>query len=438
MTEKKKIFILLPLVLLFTRIPFLFPGYGLDADAWRVAKSVKHISETREYVASRLPGYPVHEYLLSLTIFKQNYFTSNLLTAIFSVLAMFLFTLILKEFKVKNYLLIGTSILFVPVIYVNSVNTMDYMIALAFMLGAFYSLIKKKTLFSGIFLGLAIGSRITSGAFLIPLLYWIYTSDYQKKKVTLILLSSTLLTAILCYMPVFFKYGSGFFSFYDNVGYPSFALLVGKGVLQVWGTIGILSILGLLAYVLVDNVKFVTSIFSDDYKKRIVIFSLSVIFLYTVAFLRLPHEAAYLIPIVPFVLILLAISLPSKLISLFIPLLIISSFVANVDTKGFSVLGPILSQHLKRNVQMREGNLILENVKIKNKKTLLVSGVKCPQLMLMKDNENLKLVYLIENEKELSAYLNEGYSIYFLKGVDKYNFEYNQIDLVTSGAIELE
>ncbi|MEP6937397.1 MAG: hypothetical protein ABI871_04945, partial [Chthoniobacterales bacterium] len=48
-----------------SRLPFLDAGYGVNVDAWRVARAARHIAQTGEYEASRFPGYPVHEIVCS-------------------------------------------------------------------------------------------------------------------------------------------------------------------------------------------------------------------------------------------------------------------------------------------------------------------------------------------------------------------------------------
>ena len=84
------------------------------------------------------------------------------------------FAIILRYFRIKHYLLLTLAFALTPVVYVNSVNTMDYMIALAFVLGSTYFVMVHRPLAAGMFLGLAIGSRITSGAMLLPLTLWIF------------------------------------------------------------------------------------------------------------------------------------------------------------------------------------------------------------------------------------------------------------------------
>src|SRR6266542_3767104 len=51
-------------VLLLSRYPLLHGGYGSDDDAWRSVVSALHMRESGHYVPSRIPGYPLFEFLL--------------------------------------------------------------------------------------------------------------------------------------------------------------------------------------------------------------------------------------------------------------------------------------------------------------------------------------------------------------------------------------
>ena len=70
----KIILILFFLGVLISRIFFIDNGYGLDPDAWRVASVSSAISTTKQYTASRLPGYPVQEISYALLPFKNAIF----------------------------------------------------------------------------------------------------------------------------------------------------------------------------------------------------------------------------------------------------------------------------------------------------------------------------------------------------------------------------
>ena len=78
-------------VVLLSRVPFLFSGYGLDPDSWEVAITAKHISETGVYEVSRFPGYPVHEFICSL-FYNGGYVAPNLLSTIISTVGFLFFT----------------------------------------------------------------------------------------------------------------------------------------------------------------------------------------------------------------------------------------------------------------------------------------------------------------------------------------------------------
>ena len=52
-------------MLVISRLPFLWLGYGEDPDTWRVARSASTLWESGLYETSRMPGYPLHEIISS-------------------------------------------------------------------------------------------------------------------------------------------------------------------------------------------------------------------------------------------------------------------------------------------------------------------------------------------------------------------------------------
>jgi hypothetical protein len=173
--DKKEIlnqwFILL--VIFLSRLPFLNNGYGSEEDAWGLALTVKHIALNGAYEASRLPGHPLQELVYSL-VWNQGAFVFNLLTALISTAGIGFFISAFRKLNLRYAITSGIILAFIPVIYINSTNDMDYMWALSFILVAFYFLVKKNPILSGIFIGLAVGCRITSGAMLLPFAFWLY------------------------------------------------------------------------------------------------------------------------------------------------------------------------------------------------------------------------------------------------------------------------
>src|SRR5678810_506663 len=108
-----------------SRLPFLGPGYGVDADAWLVAWAGRAIAQTGHYEASRLPGYPLHEYATAL-IWPWGSCLANTLTAVFSAAAAACFALVLRRLGSRDDVLAALALASAPVIYIASVVGMDY------------------------------------------------------------------------------------------------------------------------------------------------------------------------------------------------------------------------------------------------------------------------------------------------------------------------
>lgn len=125
------ILILLFFAVLISRIPFIEYGYGIDPDSWRVASVANAIHTTKQYVASRLPGYPVQEITYALLPIK-NATVYNFLTAFLSSLCVLYFAKFIKQLGFKHYLYPSIALAFVPIVYINSTNSMDYIWALCF------------------------------------------------------------------------------------------------------------------------------------------------------------------------------------------------------------------------------------------------------------------------------------------------------------------
>ena len=155
-TEIPQIFIL-TIIYLISRIPFLNLGFGVDPDAWRIANSAFDLNNFLIYNTSRFPGYPLPEYANSLLI-NYGWVATNSLTMIISLIAILMFAKILKEIEVENKGLIIITFAFMPLIWINSVNAMDYMWNVTFIILSWYFIIKNHHLLAGLMMGLAIAS----------------------------------------------------------------------------------------------------------------------------------------------------------------------------------------------------------------------------------------------------------------------------------------
>jgi hypothetical protein len=298
------IFVLIFGVVLIFRIPVMDLGYGIDPDGWRVVSTSNQIAETGQYVASRLPGYPLQEliyaFLHALGI-PLNPLITNGITAVFSALSCILLLMILYVLNVSELQAILSTISFslVPIVYAESATTMDYHWALFFVLCSFYTVLTKRYLLAGVFLGLAVGARITSGAMLIPLGFLIIQ---DKKYINLVkFVGVCLLVSLLLFVPVLVQYQTGFLTFFET-GYPAMLFIIWRATFGVWGILGLFGLI--VSLILIFRNSGIRGI--KRHYGNYVYFLILVLVLFGIAFLRLPHESAYLIIIIPFIIIFIA------------------------------------------------------------------------------------------------------------------------------------
>lgn len=290
-------FLTLALTVIASRIPFINIGYGTDPDAWRVGLTGYWLWEHGEYFPSRLPGYPVQE-LASAAVFQGGHLATNSLTLAVSLLGLWYFAAIVRHLQLPNRALLVVGFAFAPLLWINSMTTMDYMWALAFTLGAYYFILTQNSFAAGLMLGLAIGSRSTALLMVVPLAYYLLR-DGRRGEIRLFAVTA-LGVAIVAWSPIYWHYGPRMFNFYDSdVGYLNVARLLGKDVL---GLLGSLAVLGAIAI----SLPRLASLPLDAVRDRDVgtwLIALAIAFF---TFARLPHEAAYLIPVFPFGFFLMA------------------------------------------------------------------------------------------------------------------------------------
>ncbi len=429
--------LLLALVVFVSRIPFLDAGYGTDPDAWRVASAARTIATTGQYVASRLPGYPIQELAYAL-LWPAGPLAFNALTAFFSALAAAFFALALHRLGCKDGALASLALAFTPVVFVNSTNSMDYIWALAFLMGSLHAVLAGRPLIAGLLLGLAIGCRITSGAMLIPfsLLFWQRerTPDSLARIATFVL--PACFAGALSFVPVFASYGMSFWTFYEST-YPAPSTIISLGFMRVWGQVGAVILLIALMTLVFRQSKHRNdrSIGALSWLHRVA--CVVAIAFYGIAFARLPVEPGYLIPMIPFALILLGIYLERRVFQLVCVALLLTSFVG-FDRSGITTgllfadrTGRFAGASVTRRALVLAGRL--------REKSLVVAGPLLPQIQVTSlDNpaRNVTYVYAL-TAAQAQAYRTKGYAIHYLMGIREFNLGQNGVDLDQYGATPL-
>lgn len=296
--ERFKFFFLFLLVVL-TRVPFLGRGFGVEEDAWGTAVAIRNTLSTGVFETSRLPGHPVNE-LFYLLLWPADSWWFNFCSAICSGVFAVIFLRILLDAglpKFKSFLA-SFACCMVPAIYVSSTCTMDYIWGLMFMTLSWHSINRQWLISAGVFLGLAVGCRITMAGMFFPLIFLIYARQIEPRKEILRFSFSCFVTSILVFLPVMEVYGPGFFTYSDQFPYPPWPKVLYKLSIGVWGLMGLMGlVLGFLS--------FGTRV-GQVLKSEKGIFTMITLFVYTLGYFILPQKSAYMIAVIPAVIFLFA------------------------------------------------------------------------------------------------------------------------------------
>jgi hypothetical protein len=301
---------LLIVVTLVTRMIYLCDGYGVEEDSWGLVVNAYEMKAAGHYVASRFPGHPLQEYVYSF-IYDASPLIYNLLSAIMSVFAVFFFYAALRKIQFNNAFWAALALSFTPCFFIAGTYTIDFAWAMAFILASFYYLIDRKFILSGILLGMAIGCRITSGAFLLVWILLLINRINWRESVKPILALSipTAIVGIAWFIPAWSVYGKSFFDYSDQFAYPPMTKVLYKASIGVFGLIGIAAIGFYLIPALKNIRKKELQAFTHFTSERLLFAALLAVGLMLVSYLRLPQKSGYILPAVPFVILFFAVAL---------------------------------------------------------------------------------------------------------------------------------
>jgi|CXWL01.1.fsa_nt_gi hypothetical protein len=338
-------FIALAVAYLASRAPFINTGYGTDPDAWRVALSGYWLWDHQEFYPSRLPGYPIHE-LGTAAVIKGGWLATNSLTVLVSLVGLWFFARIVVMLGLPNKAVIVIAYAFTPLLWINSMTTMDYMWSLTFVLGCYYFLLREDTGWAGLMLGLAAGCRLPSLAMLIPFVVYLWRDDRRDEIRDFV--TWAIFVPVVAYAAIAWKYGFQFLNFYDaKIGYLNVLRLLGKDTLGLFGSLAVL----IAVVVSLPRLMRLPSDFVND--KQVTVWVLA-IGIGVIVFMRLPHEAAYLLPIYPFGFFLLAKYLHRLVLTGVVTAIIVAGFV-DLTSPGDEITAETFT-----NAQLGKG-LILSN-----------------------------------------------------------------------------
>ena len=429
LTATSKLGCLFALVLL-SRLPFLDAGYGLNIDAWRVARAAREIATTGEYSVSRFPGYPLQEITCAL-FWRGGPCALNALTAIFSAVAATAFAVIVRRLGCRDWFLAGLALAATPIFFVSSVCSKDYMWGLAFVLLSLLSALNYRPAVAGALLGLAIGCRPTSAAMALPIALVVADGPPHGWRSIAKFAAAASIIALLAFMPAFFRYGIGFLTFYANHPRPTGSLILIRSTFEVWGGFGLIA-LGIAA-----GGAWLARKQPHSNNPRIVWSILLILAIYITAYLRLPDQAGYLLPIVPAALLLVCLFSPRPILQIAFFSLLFAP-VAEPTPRGIRP-GAILADHQDRLQNLANIRDLLQLTESASGNNTFVVGASEPEIAVLtprlRDGRN-RYVYLM-TALEARAAIGDGRHLYYLPAMRKFNYEATGVDLAEYGALDL-
>jgi hypothetical protein len=213
---------------------------------------------------------------------------------------------------------------------------------------------------------------------------------------------------------VLYTYASGFFTF-DDHRVEDWSRVATLASTEVWGSLGVFAWAGTLAIAVAARATLAASLRRSK-TRWIALAACTVIVVYVGAFLRLPHEAGYLVPCVPFALLLVALLLPTLAIAELALLLALSCFVS-LDERGLALDGPVLAAKASRIAQNARVGRVIRRAAETPGKALIIAGPLLPfiDVKLGKSEQGAhRYLYLLQSEAELQAYRRAGYDLYFV------------------------
>jgi hypothetical protein len=468
-----KLFVVFTIVFI-SRLPFLDAGYGNEQDGWRVASAARYIGTTGEYKASRLPGFPVVEFMCSL-VWKDGAWTMNLLTALASAIAMGTLSLIAKHYKCKDFILLALTFAFTPIVFINSTVTMDYMWAMMFMMFSWYAGLKARPSVAGIILGLATGCRITTALMVVPFTLLFFEKQDLKSSFRMIakFWIATGIGIIIVYIPVFLHYGTHFITDYKRDSIPSLLIIARFVTIDVWGVIGSIAFIATLVLLLVNRKKIFIPSIPTDLSHENVRMWIAVLALFVAGFTLHPMKGGYLIPAIPFFLLLSARYLLRNQFIIMCVAMILSSFFVGIDSadrqwspkaSSMSMVihqsersiiidflrGPIWNDHSRRIQRVNFIRGIIAVGDTITEKSVIVAGAWLPYIIqatpgALPESElpdytlcrkNIQYIDMM-NRDLLNRFHKRGLKVYYLPSVKNFNWQVFGIDLKKEGAIEL-
>ncbi|HVP15518.1 MAG TPA: hypothetical protein VMS88_08225 [Terriglobales bacterium] len=308
--------VLFSVAVLASRLPLLGPGYGSDDDAWRNAVAAVRMRELGRYVPSRVPGFPVFERITAALV-PWGWRATNAASIVAGLAAALLFFLVAERLRVRSPRWLALAFAFVGGMWVATAQTMDYAFGIALLLGTYLALLAGRHLGAGCLLALAAGCRVSNGALLASAALFLLL-ERRSVRAWAAFLGSFLVTALVVFVPVALSPEIGNLRGHAakhisraHVTAHTLVPVLRQALVFSFGKAGtVVLALALVASLLVALRSRPAMREPVRNAPSTLAFEASAAILIGVAFLLVPYEHTYLLPALPFVLLLAARALP--------------------------------------------------------------------------------------------------------------------------------
>ncbi len=290
------------LLVVLTRLPFLGHGYGVDPDAWRAMLSAQFLLDTGRYIPSRPPGYPVPEYVDAIMLWAGlgSSWWSGLLSAVMSGVAAFWLATLASGLGRERFVPLALAFAFTPVVFIASLSAMDYLWGAAFFLCATWFALQGRVWGAAVWLGLAAASRPTYALGFLPLAHILLglqlgrlrTARAWRCVLTLAAVSGGI--TLLLFVPVLREIGMRVLGM-PVAGSIGLTQRLFNPTVGVFGLVGVPAV-AVAAWCAIRSPERVSVGMSNERQRGLGAWAWWLVAIYTLLFLRLPDEPAYLLP----------------------------------------------------------------------------------------------------------------------------------------------
>lgn len=302
------------LIIVATRLPLLGNGFGSDADAWRNAVGTLHMLELGRYVPSRPPGFPVFEGLL-IPLVPLGWVASNFLAAVAGAVSAVTLLAVARKLHIRNAFWAAFALAFNAMVWVRTAQTIDYAVGLAFVVACYWALLDRRYVLAGLLLALAAGCRLTNGALIVPALAMLLVRRDGRRPIGTFL-ASFVMTGLVVLIPVMATLDPERLGRGGVVGHAARAHVTGarlslvmrSSAVYLFGKLGAAALAAGILWSVITVVRR-RPVTRGPLQPPLVFEGVSVVIV-GAFYLMIPYEPAYLTPLLPFTLLLVARILP--------------------------------------------------------------------------------------------------------------------------------